>query len=165
MKEPILINPTIFLHNRRELHGFSQRIKIIEIKPIGFVYTASEKIPRHWTVSDVEGVLNVDMEYAAGLRDIKSGQRIVVIFLFHKSPDFISDFLFQAPPNRKKKLGVFSNCSPIRPNPTGMSVLEVLKVNGSKIYVKGIDMLDGTPVLDIKPFIESKFDCPSYQEK
>jgi tRNA (Thr-GGU) A37 N-methylase len=54
---------------------------------------------------------------------------------------------------------------PIRPNPIGMSVLEVLKVNDSKIYVKGIDMLDGTPVLDIKPYIESKFDCASYQEK
>jgi len=137
----------------------------IKIKPIGFVYTASEKIPRHWTVSDVEGILNVGREYAAGLRDIKTGQRIVVIFLFHKSPDFTSDFLFQAPPNREKKLGVFSNCSPIRPNPIGMSVLEVLKVTDSKIYVKGIDMLDGTPVLDIKPYIESKFDRPGYQEK
>jgi len=135
------------------------------MKPIGFVYTDSDKIPRHWTVSDVKGILNIKKEYSPGLKNIKAGQHIVIIFLFHKSSDFTSDFLFQSPPNRKEKIGVFSICSPIRPNPIGMSVLEVLDIKESKIYVKGIDMLDGTPVLDIKPYIENKFDCPSCEEK
>ncbi len=134
-----------------------------DVKSIGFVYTQTAKIPRHWTVSDVGGSLIIEGEYMAGLKDIKAGQRIVVIFLFHKSPDFTLDLLFQTPPHHNKKLGVFSICSPIRPNPIGMSVLEVVNIHGNKIDVRGVDMLNGTPVLDIKPYIERKSDCPSYQ--
>ena len=135
-----------------------------KIKPIGVFHTDAKKIPRHWTISNVEGILTIDKEYALGLRDIKTGQRIIVIFLFHKSPGFTSEFLLQTPPHNKEELGVFSICSPVRPNPIGMSVLEVLKIERRKIFVKGIDMLDGTPVLDIKPYIENKLNCPSYQE-
>ncbi len=135
-----------------------------KIKPIGIFHTDAKKIPRHWTLSNVEGVLTIDKEYAPGLRDIKTGQRIVILFLFHKSHDFTSEFLLQTPPHTKRERGVFSICSPVRPNPIGMSVLEVLEITDGNIKVKGIDMLDGTPVLDIKPYIESKLNCPSYQE-
>ncbi len=134
-----------------------------EIKPIGVFHTDAKKIPRHWTISNAEGILTIDREYAPGLRDIKAGQHIVVIFLFHKSPDFTPEFLFQSPPHKKKKLGVFSICSPFRPNSIGMSVLEVMETRNNNIQVKGIDMLDGTPLLDIKPYIESKHDCPSFK--
>ncbi len=54
--------------------------------------------------------------------------------------------------------GIFSICSPVRPNPVGMSVLEVLEVEGARVYVKGLDMLDGTPILDIKPYISERRD-------
>ncbi len=137
----------------------------IEIRPIGYIHTDSDIIPRHWSVSDVEGILNIKKRYISGIRDIKSGQRIVVIFLFHKSSAFTSDSLCQKPPHNKGKRGVFSICSPIRPNPIGMSVVEVREINGGQIKVRGIDMLDGTPVLDIKPYIESKHDCPSWSDK
>ena len=134
----------------------------IEMEPIGFLHTNAETIPRHWTVSDVEGTLIVDERYIAGLKDIKAGQRIVVIFYFHQSPEFDASYLTRTPPHRKKRLGVFSICSPVRPNPIGMSVLEVLDVKDNVMHVKGLDMLEGTPVLDIKPCILDKHDCPSF---
>jgi len=137
----------------------------IEMEPIGFVHTGAEKVPRHWTVSGVEGTLVIDEKYLQGLKDIKTGQRIVVIFQFHRSPKFSSQFLSQTPPHRREKLGVFSICSPIRPNPIGMSVLEVLGVEGNAIYVKGLDMQDGTPILDIKPYVQDKYSCPSFEGK
>lgn len=135
-----------------------------EMKPIGFVHTDAETIPRHWSVSDVEGTLDIKKEYIPGLKDIAPGQKIVVIFLFHKSSEFTTALLFQTPPHNKERKGVFSICSPFRPNPIGMSVVEVLEINMGIIRIKGIDMLDKTPILDIKPYIESKYDCPSYNK-
>lgn len=123
----------------------------IVMEPIGVVRTEAEKVPRHWSVSDLEGKLVIDTKYEEGLRDIKPGQRIIVLFYFDRSPAFSSELLVQTPPHRNEALGVFSICSPRRPNPIGLSVLEVLKVEGSVIHVKGIDMYDGTPILDIKP--------------
>ena len=96
------------------------------VKPIGTVHTEAGEVPRHWIFSEKEGTLNIEEQYLEGLKDMSPGQRIVVIFHFHKSPEFTSQFLNQKPPHRKEPLGVFSICSPIRPNPIGMSILEVL---------------------------------------
>jgi tRNA-Thr(GGU) m(6)t(6)A37 methyltransferase TsaA len=126
----------------------------IELRPIGFVRTDAEELPRHWSVSEVEGTLVIDEEYSEGLRDIEPGQRIVVIFHFHRSPRFSPEFLRQTSGQDGREAGVFSLCSPIRPNPVGMSVLEVLGVRGANVDVRRLDALDGTPVLDIKPHIE-----------
>lgn len=123
----------------------------IEMEPIGTVSTDAQDIPRSWTVSDLEGALIIDEAYLEGMSDIKPGQRIFVIFHFHKSPKFSSQYLRIKPPIRKDKLGVFSTHSQYRPNPIGLSLLEVLRVEGSNIHVKGLDMLDKTPILDIKP--------------
>lgn len=124
---------------------------IIEMKPIGFVSTDAETVPRSWSVSDVKGKLVIDESYLEGLGDIKPGQRIYVIFHFHQSPNFTSQFMRIRPPIREKLVGVFSTHSPIRPNPVGLSLLEVLGIEGNVVHVKGLDMLDGTPILDIKP--------------
>jgi tRNA-Thr(GGU) m(6)t(6)A37 methyltransferase TsaA len=121
------------------------------MKPIGYVSTDAKEIPRSWTMSDVEGALVMDETYLEGLRDIQPGTRIYVIFHFHKSPAFTSEFMRIKPPMREKKLGVFSTHSPFRPNPIGLSILEVTGAEGNVIRVKGIDMLDKTPILDIKP--------------
>ena len=126
----------------------------MDIKPIGFIKTDVKDIPRHWSISDKKGEIIIDEQYTLGLKDIKEGQNIIVIFYFHNSPIFTEEFLVQIPPHRKKRLGVFSICSPIRPNPIGMSVVEVTKINANIIYFKGLDMMDGTPVLDIKPSME-----------
>jgi tRNA (adenine37-N6)-methyltransferase len=126
----------------------------IELRPIGFVRTHAEELPRHWSVSEVEGTLVIDEEYSEGLRDVRAGQRIVVIFHFHRSPGFSPEYLRQTSGQDGREAGVFSLCSPLRPNPVGMSVLEVLGVRGSNVDVRRLDALDGTPILDIKPHIE-----------
>ncbi len=130
----------------------------IELEPIGVARVEVEKIPRHWSISEVEGALVIDDKYLEGLSDIAQGQRIVVIFNFHRSPEFSAELLRQTPPHTGKKTGIFSICSPVRPNPVGMSVLEVLGVEGASVRVKGLDMLDGTPILDIKPYIAERRD-------
>jgi tRNA (adenine37-N6)-methyltransferase len=126
----------------------------IELRPIGFVRTDARELPRHWSVSDVEGTLVIDQEYSQGLRGIDVGQRIVVTFHFHRSPGFSPELLRQTSGQTGRETGVFDTCSPVRPNPIGMSVLEVLGVRGASIDVKRLDMLDGTPLLDIKPHVE-----------
>ena len=102
----------------------------------------------------MEGTLVIGEEYSVGLRDIRAGQRIVVIFHFHRSSGFSPELLRQTSGQTGRETGVFSICSPVRPNPIGMSVLEVLGVRGASVDVKRLDMLDGTPVLDIKPHVE-----------
>ena len=126
----------------------------IELKTIGVVRTNAEAIPRHWSVSDVDGTLEIDEHYAAGLRDIEPGQRIVVLFHFDRSEPFSSPDLIQMSGGEGRERGVFSTCSPVRPNPIGMSVVEVTAVRGAAIDVRHLDMLDGTPILDLKPYID-----------
>jgi len=123
-------------------------------KPIGYVRTMADNLPRHWSVSDVEGEILIEPEYKDGLRDIKAGDRIVVIFCFHRSPSFNAEKLIQKPPHLNETRGVFSTCSPQRPNPIGLSILEVIDVIDNTLRVRMLDMYDGTPVLDIKPYIE-----------
>jgi tRNA-Thr(GGU) m(6)t(6)A37 methyltransferase TsaA len=105
--------------------------------------------------------LTIDATYAAGLGDIQPGERIVVLFHFHRSAPFEPGLLRQRPPHRDADVGVFSICSPRRPNPIGLSVLEVTAINENRIRVRGIDMFDGTPILDIKPLVTAAAECPS----
>ena len=128
----------------------------IEFVPIGFVKTEERNIPRHWTVSDAEGEIIIDDKYTEGLKNIRQGQQIIVIFYFHKSPAFNSGYLVQKPPHKDRAMGVFSTCSPVRPNPLGFSILGVTGIKDNIISVKGIDIIDGTPVLDIKPVVEKE---------
>ena len=127
----------------------------VEMVPIGYVQHDADTVPRIYTISDVEGYLVIDEKYEKGLTDIEPGQRINVLFHFHKSPEFTEKFLRLTPPQRDREYGVFSTHSPIRPNPIGLSVMEVLEVNGCRIKVRGLDMLNETPILDIKSEI-----CP-----
>lgn len=128
----------------------------LELNPIGYVSTEAKEIPRSWKVSNVEGTLVIDEKYLEGLSDIKAGDQLYVIFHFHKSPEFSDQFMRIKPPVHDKKVGVFSTHSPFRPNPIGMSILEVLAIEANKIRVKGLDMLDKTPIWDIKAVA-----CPS----
>ena len=134
----------------------------IALNPIGYVKTDATDLPRHWSLSDVAGTLEIDPRYTEGLRDIQPGQRIVVLFHFHQSAPFSDRLLVQTPPHQDRAFGVFSICSPRRPNPIGLSVVTVTAVRDNRIDVRGIDMYDGTPILDIKPHIDGKHDCPSY---
>jgi tRNA (adenine37-N6)-methyltransferase len=128
----------------------------IEFEPIGFVKTQETNIPRHWSVSDAEGEIILDEKYTEGIKDIRQGQKIIVIFHFHKSPVFNSGYLVQKPPHKEKQMGIFSTCSSIRPNPVGFSIVDVTGIQGNIISVRGIDMINGTPIIDIKPFVEKE---------
>jgi tRNA (adenine37-N6)-methyltransferase len=123
----------------------------VTFKSIGVLRTRPGKVPRHWTLSDLEGELVVDEAYLPGLKDIQPGQEIVVLFHFHEIEPFSEDDLIQHPAHLDREWGVFSLCSPRRPNPIGLSTLEVTAVKGNVISVRRVDMLDGTPILDIKP--------------
>lgn len=125
----------------------------INLEPIGVVrceLNEATGAPRHYSVSDKEGVIEVFPQFTRGLYRIQERTHLVVIFLFHRSKGTV-DFI-QYPPTGSGPKGVFCTCSPNRPNPIGMSIVELKGVDGNRLYVKNIDMLDGTPVLDIKPF-------------
>jgi tRNA-Thr(GGU) m(6)t(6)A37 methyltransferase TsaA len=132
----------------------TQQTTTVVYTPIGFVENKSGDVPRHWSVSSLEGVLAILPRYERGLTDLTPGQRIAVLFHFHRSAPFSETDLRQAKRATGKIKGVFSICSPRRPNAIGMSILDVLAIDGGRIRVRGLDMLDGTPILDIKPYIE-----------
>ncbi|BBO85679.1 tRNA (N6-threonylcarbamoyladenosine(37)-N6)-methyltransferase TrmO [Desulfosarcina ovata subsp. sediminis] len=136
----------------------------IRLQSIGTAHTDTRSVPRHWTVSDVEGTLVIDPQYTDGLADISAGQRIIVLFHFHKSAPFTPQWLKQTPPHRNQTSGVFSICSPRRPNPIGLSVVTVSAREENVLHVKGMDMIDGTPILDIKPFIVDESNLPSRED-
>ncbi|MFO7831626.1 MAG: tRNA (N6-threonylcarbamoyladenosine(37)-N6)-methyltransferase TrmO [Desulfuromonadaceae bacterium] len=128
----------------------------LSVYPIGRMKTEVQKPPRHWSVSEEKGTLVIDPDYAAGLKGIETGNEIVVLFCFDRSDPFTSDLLLQQPPHLGgEERGVFATCSPKRPNPVGMSILRVVAVDNNRIEVTGIDMHDGTPILDIKPNIKA----------
>jgi len=131
--------------------------EMITLKPIGVLHSAVtrlEDVPSHWTRSSLEGDIEIFKEYREGLNGIEDLDYIVVIFFFHKSGKEYS--LIQRPPHDDKMRGVFSICSPFRPNPIGLSVVKLLNVKDNILHVKNIDMVDGTPILDIKPYIPLK---------
>jgi tRNA-Thr(GGU) m(6)t(6)A37 methyltransferase TsaA len=132
----------------------------IRFKSIGTAHTDTGTVPRHCTVSDVEGTIVLATEFTRGLSGINAGQRIVVLFYFHESTAFSSGLLIQTPPHIGKAFGVFSICSPRRPNPIGLSVLTGLARDQNVLHVKGMGMIDGTPILDIKPFIADAGHAP-----
>ncbi len=132
----------------------------ISMFPIGEVrhHTVDSEVPRHWSISNLEGELILEPSLSPGLTDIRPGDRIVVLFVFHKSPPFSPELLFQKPPHKERKYGVFSICSPKRPNPIGFSVVSVLEADAERglLRVRGVDMFNGTPILDIKPYWQEK---------
>lgn len=127
-----------------------------KMRVIGYVrspYREPEQIPRGLgTKHTAEGVLELLPEFAAGLRDIEGFSHIIVIWVFHKSEGYD---LVGTPPSDDKPHGVFSTRSPRRPNPIGLTAVELLRREGNSLHVRGVDMLDGTPVLDIKPYTSS----------
>jgi tRNA-Thr(GGU) m(6)t(6)A37 methyltransferase TsaA len=129
---------------------------IFSMQPIGYVrspYTATQEIPKGLGAKhEVEGVLEVLPEYADGLMDIEGFSHLYVIWAFHQSKGVS---LQGGTPIDGRPHGVFATRSPMRPNPIGLTVVELLERQGPMLRVRGLDMLDGTPILDIKPYLSS----------
>jgi L-fuculose-phosphate aldolase len=111
-----------------------------------------EDAPKNFDESERVGTLEIYPEFLDGLDGIVPGQTIVVLFWLHKAT---RDNLKVYPRGDKSRglRGVFATRSPVRPNPIAISELEVLAVNGNRLEVSGLDILDGTPIVDIKKMI------------
>ena len=95
------------------------------------------------------GTIEVFPEFAEALDDIEGFSHVIVLFHFHRAG---KAKLKAVPPGQSRPRGIFSTRSPHRPNPLGLSVLKLLRRDGRRLEVSGLDLIDGTPVLDIKPY-------------
>jgi tRNA (adenine37-N6)-methyltransferase len=124
--------------------------------PIGFVsspYKEASEIPKGLgTRHEAEGIITVLPDFELGLTDIEGFSHLIVIWEFDRSEHFE---LLGTPPSDNRKHGVFATRSPRRPNPIGLTVVELLRREKANLHVRGVDMLDGTPILDIKPYLSS----------
>ena len=116
-------------------------------------FTEGERIPKGLGARhDAEGVIDVDPAFEAGLQDIEGFSHLFILWWFHRVDGYD---LVAHPPSDDRPHGVFATRSPRRPSPIGLTVVELLRRDGPRLHVRGVDMLDGTPVLDIKPYLSS----------
>ena len=129
---------------------------MFSMQPIGTIrspYTDTKDIPKGLGVKhDAEGALELRAEFEPGLQDVEGFSHLFVIWAFDRSEGFS---LVVTPPSDNRPHGLFATRSPRRPNPIGLTVVELLGREGPLLRVRGIDMLDGTPILDIKPYLSS----------
>ena len=125
----------------------------IEFSPVGIIHTpfdGKEKIPHQGRFGENnDGWVEVFPEFAEGLNGLESFSHIYLLFHFHQSADYS---LIQITPRHHQTKGVFAIRSPRRPNGIGMTIVKLKKIEGNKVYFTGADMIDGTPLLDIKPY-------------
>jgi tRNA-Thr(GGU) m(6)t(6)A37 methyltransferase TsaA len=126
------------------------------MRPIGFVrsaYTETSQIPKGLGAShSAEGILEIAEGLEEGLTDIEGFSHLFVLWVFDRAEGVE---LMAQPPSDNRPHGVFTTRSPQRPNPIGLTVVELLSREGTDLRVRGVDMLDGTPILDIKPYLSS----------
>ncbi len=125
-------------------------------QPIGFVsspYQNTASIPKGLGAKhEANGVVQILPEFEIGLTDIEGFSHLYVLWIFDRAGQFQ---LIGANPTDNRPHGVFATRSPRRPNPIGLTVVQLLSREGAKLHVRGVDMLDHTPVLDIKPYLSS----------
>jgi len=128
------------------------------IKSIGKIETPHndrKTAPIQPAFTDAFGTVIVDQNYQEGLKDLEGFSHIILLYKFHKAK---KEKLSVKPYLEKEEKGIFAIRHEERPNNIGLSVVQLVRVEENKILVKGIDVLNGTPLLDIKPFVP-KFDC------
>ena len=126
------------------------------MRPVGFVrspYTETGQVPKGCGAKhEAEGFVEVLPEFEEGLLDVEGFSHLFVIWVFDRAEGFA---LTGVPPTDDRPHGVFATRSPRRPNPLGLTVVRLLGREGRRLRVAGLDMLDGTPVLDLKPYLTS----------
>jgi tRNA-Thr(GGU) m(6)t(6)A37 methyltransferase TsaA len=129
---------------------------MFSFRPIGHIrspYTNTKDIPKGFNAEHKEeGMLELAAEFETGLIDIDGFSHLFVLWVFDRSEGFE---LLGTPPIDDRPHGVFATRSPRRPNPIALTVVELLRRDGCRLHVRGVDMLDGTPFLDIKPYLSS----------
>jgi tRNA-Thr(GGU) m(6)t(6)A37 methyltransferase TsaA len=128
-------------------------------KPIGFVHSPfkdAAAIPKGLGAKHPEeGVLEILPAFAAGLTDIEGFSHLIVLWVFDRIEVSDGFDLMVTPPTDSRPHGLFTTRSPRRPNPIALTVVELLRREGALLHVRGVDMLDGTPILDIKPYLSN----------
>jgi tRNA-Thr(GGU) m(6)t(6)A37 methyltransferase TsaA len=129
---------------------------VITLEPIGIVrspYADKVQIPKGpGAQHDAEGTLDIRPDLEAGLTDIEGFSHLYVIWIFDRAEGCD---LLSTPPTDDRPHGVFATRAPRRPNPLGLTVVRLLRREGRVLHVRGLDMLDGTPIVDIKPYLSS----------
>jgi tRNA (adenine37-N6)-methyltransferase len=126
------------------------------MRPVGWArtpFTATTEIAKGLGARhETEGTLELLPELEPGLTDIEGFSHLVVLWVFHRHEGY--DLLVK-PPSDDRTHGVFATRAPRRPNPIGLTVVELLGRDGPRLRVRGVDMLDGTPLLDLKPYLSN----------
>jgi tRNA-Thr(GGU) m(6)t(6)A37 methyltransferase TsaA len=128
----------------------------VTLTPIGTVrspFNDTADIPKGLGARhDAEGILEIRPDLEAGLEDIEGFSHLYVIWIFDRAE---GPELTAYPPSDDRPHGVFATRSPQRPNPIGLTVVELLGRDGTSLRVRGVDMLDGTPIVDLKPYLSN----------
>jgi tRNA-Thr(GGU) m(6)t(6)A37 methyltransferase TsaA len=131
---------------------------LFKSKPIGIIHSSLKEVKgspiQPVFAQNSEGIVEVYEPYRQALKDLDGFERIWLIYWFHQAVKFrpiVKPFLDTV------ERGLFATRAPCRPNPIGMSPVRLLRVDDGMLYIAEVDILDGTPLLDIKPYI-SKFD-------
>jgi len=131
-------------------------MNVFQVTPIGFIrcaYTDRSQIPKGLGAEHhAEGVLEILPEFKEGLKDIEGFSHLFILWIFHQAEGYD---LIATPPTDNLPHGVFATRSPQRPNPVGLTVVELLSREDNLLHLRGIDMIDGTPVIDVKPYLSS----------
>jgi tRNA-Thr(GGU) m(6)t(6)A37 methyltransferase TsaA len=125
------------------------------MRPIGVVrspYRDRSEVPKGPGAEHrAEGTLELRPDLEPGLQDIEGFSHLFVLWVFDRSEGY--DLVSRVPLDEETPHGVFASRSPRRPNPIGLSVVELIGRDGPRLRVRGVDMLDGTPILDVKPYL------------
>ena len=132
----------------------------MQLIPIGIIHSPFSD-PKDMPIQPasalgIPGKVVIEPEYQEGLKDLDGFSHIILLYSFHLSSGYK---LIAKPFLDEESHGVFATRAPCRPNPIGLSVLPLEKIDGLTLHVSNIDIVDGTPLLDIKPFVPT-FDCP-----
>lgn len=130
----------------------------VEYRPVGEVHSPyAERAPRQPREDDEGGEFFVEVleEFAPALRDLDRFNYVAILFHIHRSPRYDGSTEAHPPMLDGKAVGLFASRSPHRPNPIGLDIARILRVQGRRIYTSGLSAIDGTPVLDIKPYIDN----------
>ncbi len=135
--------------------------KMIELKPIGIIRSPFKE-PNGMPIqpagaTGVKGSVEVFGEYRAGLKDLEGFSHIILLYHFHRSEGFD---LQTVPFMDSEPRGLFATRAPRRPNPIGLSIVRLDTVEEGVLRIQNVDILDGTPLLDIKPYVP-EFDAPA----
>ena len=135
---------------------FEETMPYFIMRPIGFVHSPffqADRIPHGLGAKhDEEGMLEILPEFEAGLKDVDDFSHLYILWVLDRSQGYD---LVSTPPCDTRPHGVCATRSPRRPNPIGLTVVRLLGREGNRLRVRGVDMLEGTPILDIKPYLSS----------